>query len=260
MFGRRQHRPTDREAAARLLILRQVALVGVAMPTPEQQREDTEGLGATEIAEYRKEIEGNWADTWRELEQLGLTKSMSGRERALAATSPWELTTRQRIDASWRVESVQALLWAFGAMDHLPPYDSMSTHDVLDMVPVESGSAILATARLRPEAEIDQARDAAELWHWRSRTRDLMESGASPGAGDLGWDDIVSGAADAAVRLGMFEAPVGGDFPAFGKPYRELEEQERDTIRSITTERHTTLKWLCGFAPGNDWDKTPTDT
>jgi len=25
-------------------------------------------------------------------------------------------------------------------------------------------------------------------------------------------------------------------------------------------ERHKALNWLCGFAPGNRWDETPTDT
>lgn len=29
---------------------------------------------------------------------------------------------------------------------------------------------------------------------------------------------------------------------------------------SIIMERHFALNWLCGMAPGNRWDETPTDT
>jgi hypothetical protein len=31
-------------------------------------------------------------------------------------------------------------------------------------------------------------------------------------------------------------------------------------VGSITEERHFALNWLCGYAPDNDWDATPTPT
>lgn len=260
MFRRRSGRPTDREAAGRLLILRQVALVGVALPTPDQVKEDTEGMSPAEIGEYRAMIEGNWADTWRELDRLDLTNAMSRRERVLAATSPWDLTLQQRIDASWRVEAVSTLLWSFGALESLSAYDETTPHDVLDAVPIDRGSAFLAQARLRPQAEIAAAREAAELWHWRSRTRTLMSEKDDPGLAGHTWDSLISSAADAAVGLGMFNAPLASDFPAFGQAYRDLSDEEWATITSVTAERHLTLNWLSGFAQGNDWDATPTDS
>ena len=53
-------------------------------------------------------------------------------------------------------------------------------------------------------------------------------------------------------------APIDGDYPAFGKAYRDLDEIEYSTATSITTERHFALNWVCGYS--DDWDKTPTDT
>jgi hypothetical protein len=50
------------------------------------------------------------------------------------------------------------------------------------------------------------------------------------------------------------------DFVAKGKPYRELTPLEWSQVRSIAMERHLALNWLCGFAPDNKWDQTPTTT
>jgi hypothetical protein len=63
-----------------------------------------------------------------------------------------------------------------------------------------------------------------------------------------------------AAEAGDFEAPIDGDFPAFGKPYRDLTEAEFSVAMSIALERHRALNWLCGYAPGNRGRETPTDT
>lgn len=74
------------------------------------------------------------------------------------------------------------------------------------------------------------------------------------------YDDIVRVAAKRARQDGILSATVDDDFPAFGKAYRSLSADEWSCIRSITMERHFALNWLCGYAPGNNWDETPTDT
>ena len=53
---------------------------------------------------------------------------------------------------------------------------------------------------------------------------------------------------------------IADDFPAKGKAYRDLTAEEWSELRSITAERHYALNWLCGRAPKNKWDETPTDT
>ena len=53
---------------------------------------------------------------------------------------------------------------------------------------------------------------------------------------------------------------IHDDFPAKGKAYRDLTADEWSEVRSVCAERHYALNWLCGYAPGNDWDHTPTET
>jgi len=45
-----------------------------------------------------------------------------------------------------------------------------------------------------------------------------------------------------------------------GKAYRDLSAHEWHEVGSIAVQRHFTLNWLCGYAPENRWDETPTDT
>jgi hypothetical protein len=58
---------------------------------------------------------------------------------------------------------------------------------------------------------------------------------------------------------GRFEV-IDEDFAVHGKAYRDLSPEEWSEVRSITLERHFALNWLCGYAPNNRWDETPTDT
>lgn len=74
------------------------------------------------------------------------------------------------------------------------------------------------------------------------------------------FDDLAQDAAMAAQERNVFPATIDGDFPAKGKAYRNLTEMEWSEVRSIAMERHKTLNWLCGYAPGNCWDETPTET
>jgi hypothetical protein len=147
-------------------------------------------------------------------------------------------------------------MWALGMLPALPPYDTMADPGLLKQIPLRDVAAFVQGAHLREQAAIDGARDAAESWHWRSRTRELIERGdAFPddprmkAAGFGCYDDIV-----------RFSACIGEDFPAKGKAYRDLTEIEWSEVRSITAERHYALNWLCGYAPDNKWDETPTDT
>ncbi|HNU50651.1 MAG TPA: hypothetical protein PKJ98_07000 [Verrucomicrobiota bacterium] len=74
------------------------------------------------------------------------------------------------------------------------------------------------------------------------------------------YDDIVRFTAKAAGESGTLAEVLDEDFVAKGKPYRDLTATEWAEVTSITVERHFALNWLCGRAPGNRWDETPTDT
>ena len=145
----------------------------------------------------------------------------------------------------------------------MPPYDAEADLALLKEGP-SAARDWLRSAALRPKAEINQARDVAELWHWRSRTRELIEK-ARPlpeglvAAGFRSYDDIIKLTVTKAAEDGVTSV-IDDDFSLKGKAYRALTDDEWSKVRSITIERHFALNWLCGLAPKNRWDETPTET
>jgi hypothetical protein len=155
------------------------------------------------------------------------------------------------VDAVWQAEGLGTLLWALGRIE-LPPYDLAFDHDRLLATTLDG-------ATLRSAEEIEQARQIARIWHWRARTSALQGDGRT--ALPERWQSFEQLIATTAVRgheQGLLPRPLRGDFPAFGKVYRELSHDEGNEAESIAWERHRALNWLCGL--GRSWDETPTDT
>lgn len=193
------------------------------------------------------------------------SRCLTGTEARMFARTAESLTEREQINASWRVESLYVLAWALGLRESLPPFDTQVNPDKdLGGLPPDDRAQFESKAKLRSRREITKARDVAELWHWRSRTYQLAKSGEPPFkdkplGGFESFDDIVKDVTAGVAREGLF-VPIKGDFPALGKPYRALTERQWHSLSSIASERHFALNWLCGFAPRNRWENTPTDT
>ena len=129
------------------------------------------------------------------------------------------------------------------------------------------GKKFFSLCKLRSRKELEAARSTAEVWHWRSRTRQLIEAGRSfdpspemSKAGLGSYDAIVRFTANKLKQSGELAQIVDDDFAVGGKAYRDLSKEDWANVTSITAERHFALNWLCGQAPGNRWDETPTDT
>jgi hypothetical protein len=186
-------------------------------------------------------------------------------EREFFHTDAVTLTERQQIDGSWRIESLQVLLWALNAIDELPPYDQTVQQDLTSFVPLHALAEAKRGARLRPLKEIEAERAIAELWHWRSQARDLIDAGRAPPStlikktGLRTYEEIVRATARWAEDYHQIDRAIDDDFPAFGKPYRQLNGAEWTAVRSVTLERHHALNWLCGYAQGHKWHETPTE-
>jgi hypothetical protein len=176
----------------------------------------------------------------------------SSRELVLLSRPPSEWDGQDVVDAVWHGEALGALAWALSLYEELPGYD-----EPFDHVAVARGIAP-AGARLRPAEALAQAREAARLWHWRARTAQLQAEGSV----ELperwrSFDQLVAAVAMRGYEEGALPAPLRGDFPAFGKIYRHLDETERSLALSIAAERHYALNWLLD---GSDWDEVTTDT
>lgn len=254
--------PTPRQAAERAVALKFVAVHAMTAPPRELLAKWMAGWSAAEQARFRKSAQKDRDDFLRKLGPL--QRALSATEKAFLDTTAATMSLRQQVNASWRAEALAVLAWALGALEALPRYDQGTDLDDLTDFPPLDREAFVATAVLRPAEEIEQARDLAELWHWRSRTRQLIQDGPPlephPDRPEVrSYDDIVRMTARKAARHGDLEA-IDEDFGVLGKAYRELSDEEWSGVRSITMERHYTLNWLCGYAPGNDWDETPTST
>ena len=250
-------RPTSKEAATRLVILKYHILHAWMLPGRKT-------LSEKEKERFPEETSMDGDKFWRPLKDSGLWPAMSPKEREYAERSVPTLTSQQIIDASWRMESAVVLMWALNIIAKPPSFDSQSELDLLKQIPNRL-KELIAGASLRSPEVVDHYRDVAELWHWRSRTRQLQEEGRAlpkglAAQGIRSYDDIIRNAARHAFDKGDIPSLCNGDFPVKGKAYRDLTDEEWSESRSIIMERHFAANWLCGEAPENQWDETPTDT
>ncbi len=191
----------------------------------------------------------------------GLWEFLTDNAVRFFSAHPLDLTQQQIVNASWRMESVMSLMWALGMIPEFLPFDRQAGTDLLGQIPHENISVFVSSARLLDEKTIDGKRSLAELWHWRSRTRELIERGVKPEIlGERSLDDVIRTTASVAHDQGDLPNIVDEDFGVTGKAYRDLSDEGWSSIRSIACERHFALNWLCGNAPDNCWDETPTDT
>jgi len=257
--------PSAEDAARRLVILRSVVIYGLTSPPRDMIPMLFENWSADDRHKFTADSEASREEFWQPLHKAGLWRYLSPIERELSEATAVTMTHEQQINATWRVESVLVLLWAAGLVSELASYDVQTSTDILKRIP-PSIDRFVSSASLRSTSEIERARDAAELWHWRSRTRQLIEDGQEftaderlKAAGLGSYDDIVRFTAKTLEQEGRIQA-IDEDFPAKGKAYRDLTDDEWSEVRSITMERHFALNWLCGYAPDNEWDQTPADT
>jgi hypothetical protein len=250
--------PTLANVHRRLRILRWQVSHARSLPHPDQLREARTRLSPIQW----ESLHGNWKQgrdgLCAYMRQAGAWERMTRDEQTFAETLPCDVTEQQLADASWRMESYAVLLWSLELLEELPPFDSQIENVSL----LELADRPLESVRLRNSADIEQLRRLAELWHWRSRTRQLVEEGQNPAPveGFPNMDSVVRYTAKKLHTEGVLREIKDEDFVVKCKPYRELTLLEWSQVRSIATERHLALNWLCGLAPDNRWDLTPTTT
>lgn len=253
-------RPDARSAMQRAITLSHVFLKARATPPPEllaqfnNKEDDRAKLAAGTQQMFEQQIQKiRSTDLWDVFEDS---------EREFMQTGIFETTMRQRVDASWLAESIMCLLWALGCREQIPPYDQEVDPTSNQFQKGDKARDLISKATLRHKAEIDRQRDLAELWHWRCRTHMLLATKKIPDALPNGtpMTEIIRMTAEKAAEEGIVDRTIDGDFPVFGKAYREVSEEQFSILTSIAMERHKAFNWLCGYAPGNRWSETPTGT
>ena len=244
------------KAAKRLLCLRLfVVRAGLEHVIAQSPKEHTESRDLA-IKVFAKENQKIYA----KFKSDGLWKSLSRQETALLEKPMGGWTEQEITDGSWWAEALAVIEWALGEIDQIPPYDKEVDREAFSskLKKIESYTRYVADAKLRPDAEIAKARDVAEFWLWRARTGQIQKDPKKyPLPKDVTLEEIISKAAAKGEEDGLFKA-IENDFPAFGKPFAKLSDDELWTMQSIAAERLYGLNWLCGYS--EDWDEVPTDT
>jgi hypothetical protein len=262
MFFGLKRNPSAASAMRRAIILKYVFVKGLAAPPID----DLESVMSQWSPEERSRLVTDASQMFmRNVDHLkvaGLWQDAEEDERRFLQAGIDQISAQQRIDTSWLAESIVCLLWALQVVPELPSYDQEASHDSVKALPATSVKDLIKQAHLRPQEEIKKQRGIAELWHWRARTRRLQEEGRLNGevAGGYTIEQIIELTASKGGENGDLPRPIGFDFPALGKPYRDLSFEEFSMLTSIAQERHKAFNWLCGLSPSGRWADTPTGT
>ena len=117
-----------------------------------------------------------------------------------------EAAVPELIDTLWQAEGLGMLEWALGLVE-MPPYDQPFDAERVVSTPLDD-------ALLRPVEEVETARDAARLWHWRGRTATLMEmAGGGLPERWRSFEQLVAATAMRGHEQGLLPRPLRGDFP-----------------------------------------------
>jgi hypothetical protein len=252
--------PTADEVARRLIILKYQVVQLLA--TPPALRRSLLAWSKEQQEKIRVDLKLAADQLISSLRKLGLWDFMTEAEVAIYSSHPLDLTAAQILEISWRMESAMVLMWALRMVPVIPPFDEQVNTNLLEKIPHENIAAFILNATLLPQETIEAQRSLAELWHWRSRTRQLIEENrpfSTEIAQFKSYDEIVRFSAKAAHERDSVLI-IDEDFGALGKAYCDLTDEEWSSVRSIALERHRALNWLCGHAPDNNWDETPTET
>lgn len=260
-------RPTIIDIYHRLVILKYVVVHAITTPPREFISDCFSRWSEEDRKKFDEELKDRAGQNVASLKQMELWKYVSPKEQSFLQTYGSNMDEYAHLSASWRVEAAGMLMWALKVLNDWPRIDEELNPELLKKVEVEKLARPSKLLKLRNKEDIDARRNLIELWHWRVRTRQLIEQGRpfTPDenvkkAGFNSFDDIVRFSAKAAYEKGDLPEIMDEDFVFIGKPFRDLNQEEYQKATSIIMERHFALNWLCGFAPGNRWDETPTDT
>lgn len=85
------------------------------------------------------------------LAEDGLVRYLSPVEREWLHDIP---VLQQRINASWRIEALQVLMWALKLLPELPPYDTQAGYEILEAIPSDA-RAFVRSAKLRRQSILE---------------------------------------------------------------------------------------------------------
>ena len=260
-------RPTNKEAYARLLVLKSVIVHAMTTPPQEMIAQLSAKWSEKDREQFGRDMRRQSEEIIKHLKEIGAWSYASPKEIKFLQSYGPGMDWNYHITATWRKECAIVLMWALGLRENWPNIDLEADSTIVKAVPVIKIGFTGSYPNLKPDQELKEKRDLIEAWHWRVRTRRLIEEGRSfpadeklKKAGFNSYDDIVRFSARNHFKDGDLSEIQDEEFIFLGKPFRDLNVIEYQLASDIISERHYAMNWLCGMAPGNRWDETPTPT
>lgn len=238
-------RPVE-QIARRLLVLQtiadRVALEGVSAEGPGAN-DDTEALRFDQTAP---------------LHMSGAFDECTDRERDFLMNPSRATSYGDVPEFTLAGEALEALLTVCGIGQPTPPppqpYAPVGLNrSRLELSGLDSHLA-KSFQRLEPEA-IANARELAELWHWRALTELDIRVAESAGKAEL--LSLVREVTKEAVHSGIFSRESANDFDSPSTSVSSWSDDELMIFTIASEARLKALNWLCGF--GVTWDNVPLD-
>ncbi|HEX5104527.1 MAG TPA: DUF4272 domain-containing protein, partial [Pirellulaceae bacterium] len=143
----RLSRPSAAQVAERLVVLKFIVAHAMIAPPRDMLNEWMRSWPPHEYAGFEREATARNKAFWQKALDAGLWEELSPEELELASATIVTMTQQQQVNASWRIEAAQVLMWALELIPELPPYDTQASHDLLREIPKMPDFA--AQARLR---------------------------------------------------------------------------------------------------------------
>lgn len=137
-------------------------------------------------------------------------------------------------------EALATLLWAFGRLDSLPPWDQPFDDNLVRAAierMTDDREDFLTNIAFREEQDIFNATEAADLWSARARLATLAD------APNPELETLIADIRARAAEAGIIPSP-SDDFSINGRPLSELSEVEQGTVAALATTRSDTLDRL----------------
>ena len=249
------------------MVLKYVVIHSYSSLSTKFLKQSAEHWSDSEKNDFERKLEKDMDTDVASMRSFGLWDFASKKERDFLSSSGSQISSTSQLNGQWRMEAATILMWALKFIDTFPETDVQSSPELLKQVEVRRLGLLSPRPSLRSHDEISKMRDIIELWHWRVNTSRLVkdnfdfkpaESLKSAGINTL--DDIITMTARSAYSKGEISNVIDDDLAFRGQAFRNLGESDFNEAASIIIERHYALNWLCGFAPKNNWDETPTDT
>jgi hypothetical protein len=201
-------------------------------------------LAVTSCRGFIEQDAATAADFWFQVHdwfsRLEIDAELEPAERGLLGRSLGSLAHQEWVDAAWSCEAMTVLAWALGCIA-MPPYDkAIVAGDVANALGFlkPQPETVLATASLRPLAEIHALREQIFAVHWRLNEFRLTGQ-------RIHFPTVAQNAWFGPMSLGACRL-IDDDLAIGDARIDKADPARFQQCVGITRERHRAANWLCG--------------